>query len=66
MTGGEPMETLIELTETELDAVVGGQTFATSTLKATSVGGNPIIISRVNNSITPNTAFLETSVEQMS
>src|SRR5215469_14737610 len=38
MTGGDSMETLIELTETELDAVAGGQVFANQYLEATAIG----------------------------
>jgi hypothetical protein len=58
-----PLETLIELTETELDAVVGGQVFATSSQEVTATGANPNIFGRVNISITPSTAYVENFVE---
>ena len=57
------METLIELTEAELDAVAGGQVIANQYLDARAIGGNPTINGRVISNITPNTAFLVNYVE---
>jgi hypothetical protein len=57
------MESLIELTEAELDAVAGGQVIANQYLDATAIGGNPTIIGRVTSNITPNTAYLVNYVE---
>ena len=56
------LEILIELTETELDAVVGGQVFATSSQEVTATGTNPTVFGRVNISTTPSTAYLENFV----
>jgi hypothetical protein len=57
------MESLIELTEAELDAVAGGQVIANQYLDARAIGGNPTINGRVISNITPNTAFLVNYVE---